>query len=347
MVIDFLNKIRSELLENKLSLEAEQNSIKIKLSENIKFIEKLKEEDIQNFDAFSPRKHNTNLRESIKSLEEEQSALSESSENVKRQLMDLNSRLYELDSVLKVAKKQKAAQLKSNNSCLEKKDFVKLKILETQENERQRIARELHDSSVQNLTSIVHKTELCSKLVEIDPIRCKLELSAISKTIREIIEEMRKMIYNLHPMSFDDIGFDVTLERALSKIQEKGIHTSYSVEGDPVPLKSVVALTLLRVITEACNNSLKHAQASRISVKICYESDFVKMVIKDDGQGFDVAGQENDIREDYSGFGLSTMRERICLLSGKIDIISKIGEGTKIIIEVPIDDKKEVGNGSN
>lgn len=341
MVVEYLSKIRSELLEDKLSLESMLNNLKMNLNENIRFVEKLKEEDKQNFDAFSPRKQNTKLREHIKSLEQEQSTLLESSEDVKKRLMDLNSRLYELDSVLKIAKKEKAAQLKSSDDCFDEKDFLKFKILETQENERQRIARELHDSSVQNLTSLVHKTELCSKLVEIDPIRCKLELSSMSKIIREIIEEMRKMIYNLHPMSFDDIGFDVTIERELLKIQEQGINTNYSVEGNPIPIKSVVALTLLRVITEACNNSVKHAKAERISVKICYKSDLIRIIVKDDGRGFDVAGQENEIREDYSGFGLSTMRERVCLLSGKMDIYSKRGEGTEIVIEVPVGKKEE------
>lgn len=345
MVIDYLNKLKSELLEEKLNLEVKQNSIKVSLNENIKFIEKLKEEDSQIFDAFSPRKQNKDLRENIRSLENNQNELLESFEDVKSKLIDLKSRIDELDSVLRIAKKQKATQ-KSTNNQIEEKDFLKLKVLETQENERQRISRELHDSSVQNLTSLVHKMELCSKLVEVDPIRCKLELTAMSKTIREIIEEMRKMIYNLHPMSFDDIGFDVIIERELAKVQEKGIHTSYTVEGKPIPLKSVVALTLLRVITEACNNSVKHAKPSRITVKIFYKSDIIEIVIIDDGIGFDVIRQESEIREDYSGFGLSTMRERIDLLSGKMEILSELGEGTKITIEVPIN-KEVYKNGSN
>lgn len=340
MVKEFLEKIRNELTEEKLNLESEHKSIRIKISENQKFVERLKEEDEQNFDAFSPRKQNYTLRESIKKLEEEQQTYMEDSENVKQKLMQINAKLDEIDSVIKIAMKQEAANNKSVNNILEDKDIMKLKLLETQENERQRIARELHDSSVQSLTSLVHKTELCSKLVDLDPIRCKLELSSMSKTLREIIEEMRKMIYNLRPMSFDDIGFDVTLERSLSEIKEQGIHTSYSIEGEPYDLEPVVALTLLRVIKEACNNSLKHAEADMISVKICYEPEMLKVIVKDNGKGF-VVPEQNDIRDDYSGFGLSTMRERICLLSGNMQIDSKIGEGTKVIVEVPVKKKEE------
>lgn len=341
MIIEFLNKMHSELLAEKLSLETEQNRIQIRLNENIRFIEKLKNEDDQNFDAFSPRKQNANLRSTINSLEQESSTISGELQDVKNRFMSLNCRLDELESVIKFAKNLRIVHTSNAGNSFGENDIFKLKILETQENERQRIARELHDSSIQSLTSIVHKTEFCSKLLDMDPIRCKLELASMSKVIREVIEEMRKMIYNLHPMSFDDIGFDVTLERELSKIEEKGIHASYFVEGNSYPLDSVISLTLLRIIIEACNNSVKHANPDIISVTMCYNPDFIKLIIKDNGKGFDVSEQKTDIRDDYSGFGLSTMKERVCLLSGTMDIISKIGEGTKIVIEVPTVSKEE------
>ena len=103
-----------------------------------------------------------------------------------------------------------------NRNTLEEEGTIRP--LETQENERQRISRELHDSTVQNLTAMVHMTELCSKLVDMDPIRCKLELNKMIKNLGEIIDDTRKMIYNLRPMSFDDIGLDITIERTLDKL---------------------------------------------------------------------------------------------------------------------------------
>lgn len=335
MVIQFLKKMRSQLLEEKLDFESEYQSIQIKLSENQIYLERLKEEDAQNFDVFSPRKQNTVLRDSVNMLENEQNLILEESHRIKKKLAELDAKLDELDSVTKIAVKQYAANQKTMNDSLKDNDVMKLKILETQEYERQRIARDLHDSSVQSLTSLVHKTELCSKLVDIDSIRCKLELTSVSKTIRDIIEEMRMMIYDLHPMSFDDIGFEVTLERDLSKLQKYGVSASFTVDGQPYPLKPVIALTLLRVIKEACNNVLKHAEASMIAVNICYDSECLRVIVEDDGKGFNVA-EQNEINGDYSGFGLSTMKERICLLSGNIDIQSEIGEGTKIIIEIPV-----------
>lgn len=344
MVIEYLEKIRFELAQDRIKLKKEQDNAEIKLKENMKFIERLKEEDEQNFDAFSPRKQNFSLREEIKQLEEERLHLLDEFTLKKNLLVSIDSKFCELNSVLKIAKQQEAADKQIMDQNLKNDEFFKLKLLETQENERQRIARELHDSSVQSLTSLVHKTELCSKLVDLDLIRCKLELSSMSKVIRKIIEEMRQMIYDLRPMSFDDIGFDITVERELIKIQNQGICTNYSVEGEVYEINPVITLTLLRVIQEACNNAVKHANPTMISVKIYYETDGIEIIVEDDGIGFEVEEQTNEIREDYTGFGLSTMKERIYLLSGQMKIESKVGVGTKIIIDVPTINKEEEVN---
>lgn len=336
MVIQFLKKLRSQLIEEKLDQELAYQSIQMKLSENQTYMERLREEDAQNFDAFSPRRQNIDLRNRLSELEQEQNLMIEDSHRIKKNIAELDAKLDELDSVTKIAMKQYAANQKSMNDSMKDNDLMKLKILETQEYERQRIARDLHDSSVQSLTGLVHRTELCSKLVDIDSIRCKLELTSVSKTIRDIIEEMRMMIYDLHPMSFDDIGFEVTLDRYLSKLQKYGVSASYNVDGEPYSLQPVIALTLFRVIKEACNNVMKHADASMIAVNICYDREYLRVTVEDDGKGFDLS-EQNEMNGDYSGFGLSTMRERICFLSGNFEIHSKIGEGTKIVIEIPVE----------
>lgn len=93
----------------------------------------------------------------------------------------------------------------------------KIQLLEAQEMERQRIARDLHDSTVQDLTSMLHKIELSMRVMDMDSQRCKMELSNVLDNIRNVISNTRKMIYNLRPMSVDDIGIDVTLKHAIAK----------------------------------------------------------------------------------------------------------------------------------
>ena len=253
-----------------------------------------------------------------------------------------NPQMEKVEEAAKVLRQAKAdVACRCDRNTLEEERYH-TSLLETQENERQRISRELHDSTVQNLTAMVHMAELCSKLVDMDPIRCKLELNKMIKNLREIIDETRKMIYNLRPMSFDDIGLDITIERTLDKLEATGtkkIH--FVVEGTPYQLKPIIGITLLRIIQEACSNAICHANPTLIHVLLRYEQGGITVIVEDDGTGFDVHILDERPRDDNSGFGMSMMKERVYLLSGSIQIDSKIGVGTKIIVKVPISNKEE------
>ena len=339
MVVSYLEKLQSEYMQEKLNAEKELSDLQIHLRENIEFIKLLEETNDPNYESFTPREVNSKNKKKILELREEQKVIQESINKQKDYLIECKQKLEELMRVLGEAKK---AMMENHQDILNNETY-RITLLETQENERQRISRDLHDYTVQNLTSLVHKTELCSKLVEMDPVRCKLELSMMSKTLRDIINDTRQMIYNLRPMSFDDIGLNVTIERALDKLEsseQKKIR--FSVEGEPYQIKPVIGITLLRIIQEGCSNAIRYAESSYIKVLLKYEPDKISVKIEDDGKGFDTSQVSMNDRKDNSGFGLSMMRERVYLLSGIIEIESKIDCGTKIYVNVPIKNKEEV-----
>jgi len=212
-----------------------------------------------------------------------------------------------------------------------------LGILEAQEIERQRIARDLHDTTVQNLTSLVHKSELCVKLIDIDSIRAKLELKTMSNTLKLIINDMRGIIYNLKPMTLDDLGLTITIERFANRIMnQKNIQVRVTSNQEPTEILPVIRLTLFRIIQETCNNVVKHANASLIDINIKYEEKSIQVIIKDDGSGFDTKKSIKVTTEQPSSFGLSIMKERISLLSGALDIKSEKGIGSIVSISVPL-----------
>ena len=216
-----------------------------------------------------------------------------------------------------------------------KHSFIGLKVLETQEDERQRIARELHDSTVQNLTSIIHKTELCIKLLDIDIIRAKLELATMTHTIKIIINEMREIIYDLKPMSLSDLGLVVTVRQLAKQIMvNNDIKTTVRSNEERDDILPVIRLTLFRVIQEACNNIIKHAKANSIEIDFNFEDSEITVVIKDNGIGFDCNILDQKFDGKY-GFGIPIMKERIYLLSGSLNIDSKINGGTIITVKVP------------
>lgn len=338
MVISYLEKLLDEYTQERLDSEKELNNLQIHLRENIEFIKLLEQTNDPNYESFTPREVNGKNKAKICELQEEQKSIKESIELEKLHYSECVEKLKELSEVMSEARNM---FLMKHKNALEDESY-RTTLLETQENERQRISRELHDSTVQNLTSLVHKTELCGKLVEIDPIRCKLELNIINKTLREIINDTRHLIYNLRPMSFDDIGLDITIERALEKLEtSESKKIDFHVEGEPYQIKPVIGITLLRIIQEACSNAIRHAEPSMIQVVLKYEQDKILVQIEDDGKEFDIDDIDTKSRNDNSGFGLSMMKERVYLLSGNIHIKSKISHGTKITVDVPIKNKEE------
>lgn len=216
----------------------------------------------------------------------------------------------------------------------------RINLLEIQENERKRIARDLHDSTVQSLTNIKHKTELITKIMDIDSIRAKLELQTMNSTLKSTIDEMRTIIYDLRPMSIDDLGLLATIQRYIREVK-----TNYTVDimlniiNKEFYILPVINLTLFRIVQEATTNALKHGKATRITINIEYNNSDIKLSILDNGTGFNTDNINNiDIfKSKLNGFGLSIMKERVFLLSGTIDIISDENSGTNVKVSIPIE----------
>ena len=227
-----------------------------------------------------------------------------------------------------------------NNYHFQKEKLNHLLVLDVQEKERSRIARELHDSSLQNLTHLIHVLELSSMYMDEDPIRAKLELESCTQNLRQIIHDIRDTIFNLRPMTFDDLGFRQCIKNEIDslKLQFKDIDIVYEVDDIIFPeqseskeICSLFLVTLYRVIQEALMNSLKHSEASNIIVSIKnFENDIVAEV-KDNGRGFVL---EEVSKNSDKHFGISIMKERISLLEGIINI-STDTNGTVIQIKVP------------
>lgn len=208
-----------------------------------------------------------------------------------------------------------------------------LSILSIQEQDRQRIARDLHDTSLQNLAHLVHKIELSSKYIDQDPIRAKLELSVVNQNLRTIIDEIRNTIFNLRPMTFDDLGLKSAFQNLLEMINEE---KKYVLDIDIENANSdddLILAAVYRIVQECLINIDKHAEADKIIFHAKNENNFYIIDIQDNGIGF----SEKDVEEKKnSHFGMTVMRERVTLLGGKISIDSDKGKGTHIHIEIPL-----------
>lgn len=217
-----------------------------------------------------------------------------------------------------------------------------LHILESHEHDRNRIARDLHDSSVQSLTALVHKTELCIRLMDIDAIRVKLELQTMIETIKTIINGMREIIFDLRPMSIDNLGLTVAIDSySLQLKKNHDIEVVFQNQTEEPKLSSISKITLYRILQEACYNVIKHAKATKIEITLSCTNHVLKLMVQDNGCGFDMLKVKEPTDNMPYGFGISMMKERVALLGGVFRIESKVGEGTTVSAEVPLQEKED------
>ncbi len=219
-------------------------------------------------------------------------------------------------------------ELKSSQNKLRE---LSIHLRDTLEDERQRISRELHDSIGQNLHLI--RMKLKNNGIPKDNILYK-EKDILLNSIEISINELKEIIYNLRPKILDEMGIGVALKTLIQKISENtGIHGSVDITGQESRLDSKLELTLYRLTQEALNNILKHSMAKEFNIQLIFKNDSVKLLISDDGVGFDI---NNISKEKYSsGFGLLNMQERIQSYNGQLKIDSSPGSGTITIIEIP------------
>ncbi len=225
---------------------------------------------------------------------------------------------------------------------LQQKQYLGLRIIEAQEDERKRVAREIHDGPAQSISNAVIKAEICERLLDKNILEAKSELQNLKKVMRDSLQEVRKIIYNLRPMALDDLGLLPTLERYVISFKEStGINVTFKYRGIDETIKPVISLTVFRIVQEALNNVLKHSESKTASVILEKIDNKLSIVIYDNGIGFNSKTVNMTNKDLSGGFGLFSMKERVALLEGEFNLVSEEQQGTRINIHIPLIDEGE------
>lgn len=218
----------------------------------------------------------------------------------------------------------------------QQKQFMGIRVIQSQEEERKRVAREIHDGPAQLLANVVLRAEICERLLDRDLEKARQELVELKDAVRSSLTEVRKIIFDLRPMALDDLGLIPTLRKYLIQFEERSkVATDIKIIGKEEQLDPGVVIAAFRLIQECLNNVSKHAMAKNVSVKIEFRKDRLSAAISDDGIGFDV---EEALRPTAESFGIVGMKERIELLQGEIEFDSTLGKGTKVYFQIPLHD---------
>ena len=209
-------------------------------------------------------------------------------------------------------------------------------ITQSQEDERRRIARELHDETVQNLLAIGRRLELYQSS-ERDPQRQE-RLTELQSVVTDTLKGVRQISRDLRPLMLEDLGLVPALQDLLRAARHgEGAlpHTSFDVSGEPIHLHPDQELALYRISQEALTNIRKHAQATGARLELTFETDRVCLEISDDGLGFHVPASLAELTQRGS-FGLMGIQERVWAMGGTLEIHSAPGEGTSVCAVMPI-----------
>jgi signal transduction histidine kinase len=205
-------------------------------------------------------------------------------------------------------------------------------------NERNRLARELHDSVTQTIFSMTLITRSTLILQERDPEQVPEKLRQLQDLAQDALTEMRALISQLRPLSVADDGLIAVLGKHIEEISKRsGVSISLDAPSDDLSLDAVQQQEVFRIIQEALNNIIKHAQATQACTRLQVADKQVMVTIQDNGVGFDPTSNNDK----HIHFGLDSMKERTQEMGGIFEIISASGQGTEVIVRIPSPTKKD------
>ncbi len=223
--------------------------------------------------------------------------------------------------------------------------YVKEEAESAVDEERTRIACEIHDGLVQTLVGVNFTMERCGSLIQTEPTRCSALLSETKHQLKQGIQEARQVVFNLRPGQYERLDLRSALKNYLDAYEKQNrVQVAFSCAGSDAHLPPKTKVFVFRIIQEALQNSSKHARASKVFVQLSIQPRRLSTIIRDDGSGFDVQAVFQN-PEKWDHFGLRGMKERAKLLNGEVSWESRKGEGTTVTVSIPLTRKDGTRDG--
>ncbi|HEX5504337.1 MAG TPA: GAF domain-containing sensor histidine kinase [Thermomicrobiales bacterium] len=207
------------------------------------------------------------------------------------------------------------------------------RIIAAQEDERGRLARELHDEAGHALTAAIFQLDLDLMKAPADGEALQATLERTRESLLACAATLHDIAFALRPRILEDLGLSAALRSLTGRAMEAGgFRATFAVAGDERPLGEALELTAFRVAQEALTNTLKHARAHAVTVELTYAPDALRLTIEDDGVGLDASRRAGDARP---SLGLRGLRERVAVLSGQAELGPRLGGGTRVTVTLP------------
>ncbi|WP_243124309.1 sensor histidine kinase [Clostridium sp. AWRP] len=215
--------------------------------------------------------------------------------------------------------------------------FIGIKILEAQESERKRIARDIHDGPAQHMANAVMKVDICKMIIEKNLEEGLKELEDLKESVKVALKEVRSIIFDLRPMSLDDLGLRQTIDQTANTIfKESNIDIKIKMKPIQMEIEPIIQVAVYRIVQEIFNNIRKHSKAKHAKVRMDFGTKYLMLIINDDGVGFNVEETLKRVKTKGASYGLIGILDRVKQLQGEIEIKSSEKVGTTYTVKLPI-----------
>ncbi len=246
--------------------------------------------------------------------------LAESFDRMRRRLLEAECQRLDWEQEMERSVKTRTKQVQT----------LLNRVITAQEEERKRVARELHDVVAQDVATTI----LTLQRLEQNP-NDECSLTEARNRLTNTLKEMRQMISALRPSALDDLGLEAAIrDYGESRAQTQGMHVSFESSGDATVIEGPVQTALFRIVQEAINNAIRHSRATSLQVIMSFGSAAIEVLVEDDGNGFDM-NQSNGDQSEGSRLGIEGMKERAAMLNGTVVVESQIGRGTRVRVRIP------------
>ncbi|ADG83650.1 sensor histidine kinase [Thermincola potens] len=345
-----LDEVNDQLVELAKEIEKVREDERVaqyELGEIDRNFQQYKEADIKR--AYE---HASKMQAYLSSLLERESLLKQKKKDYEASLVKLQETAMKADNLMSqvgVVMDFIGGNLKNLNlrlESLQQKQQMGIEIIRAQEEERKRVAREIHDGPAQSMANLVLRMEYCEKLMDVAPEQVRAELGQIKEAVKLTLQDVRKIIFDLRPMALDDLGIVPAVKRYLEDYKSKsGIEVNANFFGREARYTPALEIAIFRLIQEGLNNVRKHARAGRVNLTIDVNDKFFTICIRDNGVGFDL--EQVMMNNKGNKFGLINMRERVALLGGEMKITTAPKQGTELYFKIPVAGQEVQAVGEN
>jgi len=343
MLITELKRIRDKVAELKIQIDQTQNVVEREQTRNTDIVTELRtiqdnletvpRQDIRvNYDdPIDARFRLTTMRGQLEKFQSTREYL----EREQQMYSQLLNKLQGIESL--------PANHEESKDPTAKGPINIVRVIQAQEEERQRLARQMHDGPAQSLTNFILQAEICQRLFDRNPARAAEELDNLKNVASITFQKVRDFIFDLRPMMLDDLGVIPTVRRYVDSFREKNdIEIKLDILGEERRLQTHREVMIFRGIQELMGHARDYANASEISIRLDIGGTLVKISVEDNGRGFDAeaafSNEDGQHAQDPRVQSLITLKEKFELIKGSASIVSGEADGTAVRLELPTSD---------